>query len=368
MDKQQTAKKTWPKWKEETLREGAAGCGWALFAFLLGQAQLPFDTYPLGIALLCAAGRRAGWMLVGLCASAFTVGKSPWVRICAYLFAAAVRILARLTLDPPRRAAGQSFSARLRALATPGGRATLFGESLMLRMATSCVTAFLISVWAIVAGGYRYYDLFGAFLAMVAAPVACLVYAPFFAPERRGTLPWEAAAGSLLCSVCYAVRDVSLFGISAAAFLAFVLTLVVTRQCGTGRGALLGALCGLCVEPVYAPLFCIAAGTAGLLWPRSATAAVTLAAVLSMVWGGYVDGLEALVRLVPALVCASIFVLSADRLAFSCRLARERDSHPPPGTGTAECRSGSGGSTGGIGRGADGSALRHLFGPLAGLL
>lgn len=66
----------------------------------------------------------------------------------------------------------------------------------MLRMATSCVTAFLISVWANVAGGYRYYDLFGAFLAMVAAPVACLVYAPFFAPERRGTLPWEAAAGS----------------------------------------------------------------------------------------------------------------------------------------------------------------------------
>lgn len=175
-------------------------------------------------------------MLVGLCASAFTVGKSPWVRICAYLFAAAVRILARLTLDPPRRAAGQSFSARLRALATPGGRATLFGESLMLRMATSCVTAFLISVWAIVAGGYRYYDLFGAFLAMVAAAGGRLVYAPFFAPERRGTLPWEAAAGSLLCSVCYAVRDVSLFGISAAAFLAFVLTLVVTRQCGTGRG------------------------------------------------------------------------------------------------------------------------------------
>lgn len=314
MDKQKTWKNALPKLKEETLRDGASGCGWALFAFLLGQAQLPFSTYPLGIALLCAARQRAGWMLIGLCASAFTGGASPWVRVCAYLFATAVRILARLTLDPPHRLANQPFLARVRALATPAGRAALFGESLMLRMATACVSAFLISIWAIVAGGYQYYDLFGAFLAMVTAPVACLVYAAFFAPEQRGTKAWEAAAGGLLCSVCYAVRGVSLFGISAAAFLAFTLTLVVTRQCGIGRGAVLGGLCGLCVEPIYAPLFCIAAGTAGLLWPKSATAAVTLSAVLGMVWGGYVDGLEALIRLVPALVCASILVLSADRL------------------------------------------------------
>ena len=41
---------------------------------------------------------------------------------------------------------------------------------------------------------------------------------------------------------------------------------------------------------------------------------MTLSALLGMVWGGYVDGLTALIKLVPALVCGAIFVLSADRL------------------------------------------------------
>lgn len=317
MDKQAT-KRTFPKLGEVSLREAASGCVWALIAFLLGQARLPFDTYPLGIALLCAARQRVWWMLCGLCASAFAAGAgvSPWVRLAASIFAAGVRILVRLTLDPPAREETVPFLERVRALATPSGRAALFGESLMLRMATACAAAFLMSVWAIVAGEYRYHDLFGGFLAMTVAPLFCLAVAPFFDPAERQkpSVHWEIAAGLLLVSICFAMRETDLFGISVSAFLAFVLTLVVTRQLGLGRGALIGLGCGLCVAPLYAPLFCIAAGISGLLWAKSATAAVTLSALLGMVWGGYVDGLTALIKLVPALVCGAIFVLSADRL------------------------------------------------------
>ena len=147
----------------------------------------------------------------------------------------------------------------------------------MLCMATACAAAFLMSVWAFVAGEYRYHDLFGGFLAMTVAPLFCLAVAPFFDPAERQkpSVHWEIAAGLLLVSICFAMRETDLFGISVSAFLAFVLTLVVTRQLGLGRGALIGLGCGLCVAPLYAPLFCIAAGISGLLWAKSATAAVT---------------------------------------------------------------------------------------------
>ena len=301
-----------------TLRARAADLAWALIAFLLGQATLPFGTQPLGIALLCAARQRTGWMLLGLCTSVFAAGSPDsaggWMHLAVYPLIIGIRILVRLTLDVPAREESVPFAERVRALARPAGRAPLFGESLMLRMATACAAAFAVSIVPLFAGGFRYYDLFSAFFCMVAAPLICLLYAPFFSPGEQPALLREAAVGGLLISLCCAVREVELLGISAGVFLAFVLTMTVTRQCGVGRGMLLGFGCGLCITPLYAPLFCIAAGAAGLLWPRTPTAAVTVAALLGMIWGGYTDGLTALIRLVPALVCGSIFVLSAERL------------------------------------------------------
>ncbi len=310
MDKQKTISRA----NDTAVREGGMGLSLALIAFLLGQARLPFGTYPLGLALLCAARSRIGWMLAGLVTAAFSAEGEPWARLVGCTAAVVIRILARLLLDPPSRQEEMSVPARFRALLTASGRGALFGESLTLRMATACVGAFLVSVWAIVSGGYRYYDLFGAFVAMTAAPLATLLYSFLFSPDRRGSVLWEGAAAGLLVSLCYAVREIEIFGISLVVFLAFVITLTVTREMGIGRGAVIGLLCGLCVSPLFAPLFCIAACTAALLWPRSPTAAITLPALIGILWGGYVEGLLALLKLVPALVCGAIFILSAERL------------------------------------------------------
>ncbi|MBR6709474.1 MAG: SpoIIE family protein phosphatase [Clostridia bacterium] len=327
MDKQNiTRSPSLPRVGRWPMRSLAAGSTCALAAFLLGQATLPFGVRPLGIGLLCAAGRQTPWVLIGAAASAFT-GERPWVSFAATLFLLAVRVLVRLTLDPPLRdpeLPPDRFVDRLLRLATPAGRAALFGESTVLRMATACVGACLLSVWAIVAGGYRYYDLFGAFLAMTAAPISTLLYAPIFDdspdPRRR-----DLAVGAMLISLCLAVRTVDLFGISVVVFLAFIFTLLVTQHRGIGPGMLCGLACGLCTGLLCAPIFPIAAGAAGLLSRRSPTAAVITAALLGMLWGGYIEGLTALIRLIPALVCASIFLLSVDRLALSPSADRAAD-------------------------------------------
>jgi len=321
MDKQKQAAGgfRW-RWGEKTLSAWWRGCGWGLCAFLLGRGAFPFGAYPLGIGLLCGAEQNVGWILLGLVISAFSLGEtgalSPWVRVAACCFGAAVRLLARLTVDHPDGEEPGGLSARIR-----GCRGAWFGEAMPLRMATACVSAFFVGVWGIVAGGYRYYDLFSCFVGLGVAPLACLLYSPLCAvtpPRWRDSteLPRLWGMGALMVSLCFSVREVELFGISAGAFLAFVLVLGVTRLRGIGAGAVIGLLCGLCISPLYAPLFLIAAGTAGLLWPRSSTAAITLAAILGILWGGYVEGLTALVRLVPALVCGAVCLLSADRFGW----------------------------------------------------
>ncbi len=317
MDKHtMTTEKT--TWRGLRITPAAAGEAlvWSLISLLLGQARLPFDAYPLGLGLICAARSRVGWIALGLAASAFAAAVgSPWPRLAAAALALVVRVSVRVLLDPPPAWVSLAPADRLRALAAPAGRHLLWDESLTLRMATAAAAAFLSGVWVMVAGGLRYDDLAAAILALVAAPLFCLGLSPFFDDGARqaSTLAWEGSAGILLTALCYAVRETDLFGVSLAAFLSFVLSLCVTRARGAGRGAILGAATGLCVGPLYAPLFGLGAGVAGLLWPKSATAAITLAALLGMAWGGYVDGLMALVKLVPALVCGAIFVLSADR-------------------------------------------------------
>lgn len=321
MDKhteRQSITRAWARWRAIRVSPAAAGEGlvWSLIGLLLGQARLPFDTYPLGIGLLSAATARVGWLALGLAASAFaaSVG-SPWPRLTAVLLALVVRVAVRVLLDPPPAWTGLPIAARLRGLTEAAGRRMLWGESLTLRMATAALAAFSGGVWVMVAGGLRYHDLAGAILSLVAAPLFCLGVATFFDDGERqaASAVWEASAGILLVSLCYAVRETDLFGVSLSAFFAFVFSLCVTRRRGIGRGALLGVGCGLCVGPLMAPLFGLGAGVAGLLWAKSATAAITLAALLGMIWGGYAEGLMALVRLVPALVCGAIFVLSADR-------------------------------------------------------
>lgn len=279
-------------------KEGLVGAALGLCGYLLGACALPFGVYPLGLALLCAAPQRIAWILVGLCASALSLGDAAFIYIFAYATAITVRLLSKLLSEP---AGDQS-------------PAPLFTESIYLRMATAEVAAFMIGLYNVIINGFQYYHLWGTAVAMIAAPVATFVYSGCFVKDNRRF--FDLALTALFASISYSIRDMYFIGISAGVFFTFFIALFVCRRRGIWQGAVVGLLTGLAYSPAYAPVFVIAPIAAGALWSISAVGAVVAAGAAGMIWGFYVEGVGAMSRLLPAMILASACYLWAQKLSF----------------------------------------------------
>lgn len=294
------------------------GVAFGIAAYFLGGCELLFSTYPLGIALLCAADRHVLFILAGLIASSFRFGDGTAVYISAYAVTVVVRIFSYLLADAFSGESGEKEYP-----STPQGLADrikelwskLFCESVWLKMSSAAIAVFCLSLYALIGGGFRYYDLFGTFFALVAAPTAVFVLSGYFDAELKKTNLRYVGILALLCAVTYAVRDVTLFGVYGGAFLAFFSTLCISRRRGMLAGCISGLCLGLAFDPIYAPLFILEAAASGVLWNISAVAASTAGCIVGMIWGVYVNGMAALSELLPALLCGAMIFGAADKLA-----------------------------------------------------
>ncbi len=287
-----------------------------LCGYLLGRCALPFGIYPLGIALLCAAEHRVLYIFAGLCLSAIGL-PLPALRIGSYVAALVLRAVVRVTVDKPWENGGLPREHTLGEIA-----AALFSEQLGLRMTTACVAAFFVGVYRLIEGGFLYYDLYGALLAMIVAPVATLLFAGINrTADAAHSRVRTVGLVSLACALVYATRDLRFAYVSVSAFLAMGVTLYVTKREGLIRGVLTGALCGLAYVPVLAPLFAFGALCGGLLLPVSVTLATLTSMVVACAWALYVRGLEALSGLLPAILSASVLFFVVDKLFWSEKVA-----------------------------------------------
>ena len=162
-----------------TPREMLRGLVAALIAFLLANCELPFSVYPLGLAFLCASTEGTLYIMAGLVAASFTLPLPRALSLCVAVGTVIIRILARVFIDLPNRIGGDGRRGEIREYL----RGRMFCEGLYLRMACSCVSVFAMSLGAIVGGGFRYYDLFGALLSMVMAPMAVRLFSGVFSGE-----------------------------------------------------------------------------------------------------------------------------------------------------------------------------------------
>lgn len=333
------------------LQQGLWGICAAVAAFLLERCALLFGARPLGIALLCAATHGIPYLYGGLTVSALTSESGGAVMVCAYTAALAIRILSRSAIElpgagrppvygedgeeeeaaptvtperPSRR--GLSLSALRRSV---GKRyrelmSKWFSENVYLRMMTACVCAFIVSLYTIISGGFLYYDLFGAFFAMITAPAATFLYAGLF-PIREGDgcgmhspsarrIYRTVALSALTFSVLFSLRPLSLMGISLAACAGMTLTLCVTRRRGLLQGLAAGLLCGLAHAPVLVPSFALAAVGFWLLCRFSPLLAAAAACGAALGWSLVPLGGEALTAFLPAVLTAALMTCALDKL------------------------------------------------------
>lgn len=274
-------------------RDALAGTVSALATFLLAGRALPFATYPMGIALLCASSRYTLPMAAGLLAAAFTLPTPPWLTVAVTALTLLVRIAARVFVDLPTRIGGDGRRGEFREHL----RGRLFCEGLYLRMACACVSVFFLSLFAIVRGGFRYYDLFGAIFSMVAAPILVFLFAGLFADEyprlfgaRVASVMEGVSEVTLLAAVCYSLSDAILSGIPLSLVFAFVSVLSLCRRRGFFVGLLGAVAVGFTMGPTH-PLILLAAVLAAFcIFDASPMLAAMVACIAGTVVGVLAPG------------------------------------------------------------------------------
>lgn len=298
-------------------RDALRGLASALIAFLLGNCALPFATYPLGLALLCASTDKTLYVAAGLIAASFTL-PLPWVLpLSVTLGTLGVRILARIFIDLPARIGGDGRRGEL----WEHLRGRLFCEGLYLRMACVCVSVFAMSLYAIIGGGFRYYDLFGALFSMVVAPVAVFLFSGLFEGEVTRLFEGRAATAvehlshiAMAVTLCYALDGTALAGIPLAVTFAFVATLALCRRRGLVPSALGGLLCGLVLDLPYALIFAVTAIAAYCILDVSPMLAASVACIAGTVCGILLLGSGAMSSVFLPLFSGTAVYCTAEKL------------------------------------------------------
>ena len=302
------AERLWREYRRDArlhAREGAIGFALGLCAYLLGSCSLLFDTFPLGLALLCASPKKIIWIVSGLCVAALGMNPPSYIYVFAYLTAVTVRILSRLLIDTPKK---ESKTIMKKASAA-------FSESIYLRMATGAASAFIVGIYSIISEDFQYYQLFGVIFSIICVPLATFVYAGCFDESARDEHFRELSISLLLVSLTFALREMYIIGISAGAFFAFFVTLYICRQSGVWKGAIMGLALGIAYSPIYAPMFALSGITVGILWDISAFGALVAGGTAGMLWGFYIEGLAAMSRLMPAIMLSSVCYMGARKLS-----------------------------------------------------
>ena len=316
------------------LKKVGFGLIWAFIAFLLGAAELPFGALPFGMALLCAASSKLSYIYLGLCSSALFMKEGALVYICAYTATVFIRALSRMIIDNPFESSAESDNMPQ----TLGDIfPLLFSEHIFLRMASSCIGAFIIGIYTLLKGGFLYYDLFGTVLIMVASPTAVYLYCGLSGNDgpigvKKSVLKAYvsdtrrfAAVCTLIASLVLATRDISVLGMSLSLMGAMLATLYFCRKNGIMYGLVAGTLCGLAFSPTLAPMFAFAAISAGALFGVSTFFACISAATVSVAWALYCDGISALTSVLPAALLACLLFAVVEKLYLADFFAKSKD-------------------------------------------
>jgi len=334
--------------KSGFLRRGfaSAAYGWAIFAalgYFLGMAELPFGARPFGFALICSSGAYTVPALTGAILSALGTPRAA-AYVTAYAATAAARVLISLALSALSRRGGGAKDRRGAWLFS-----RLFGEPTALRVLFAAASAFLLSLYFVIKSDFLLYYTYSAIISAAASALAALLWRGFAERfEQNGSylLSGEAHSfklffgkekgeftlGDMLCSAAFLslsallVRGavgISAFGISLSALFAMILTLVAVKRLSLLEGALVGALCGLAINPLISPAFVFGAVAFGFLSPISTFLGAIGAFSVGIWWGFYSTGLSALSSLLPAFLAATLIFTVLDGL-ISAYLKRKK--------------------------------------------
>lgn len=274
-----------------------------LFAlgFFLTPIKFIFDVYPFSLALLSSCKRYASFVFAGSILSVyFNMGFNlPYaVALCA-LFA--LRIVGSIWLSEGRdRASYMNMEYRRDMISA------FFTENEGVRVALCAFSSLGISIYSVILSDFSYYEIF--VLAFFVTVSSVLSYALCGLYEERESSKRLVALCTLAFMAAFAIKGIELFTLNVSIIFSYGLTLYASKNVSPTKGAALGAILGICQKIVFAPVFAIASLISGFLWKFSVFLAVMSAFTVSIGYGLFTSGYEAIVYLVPELLLTTLIM------------------------------------------------------------
>lgn len=325
MENQETLKAKIEKKKEfklnkrELILDSLRAIGFCALAILLSSKQMMFETYPFAFALLAASIRETPFVLIGIMAGAFAKETPSLMMLIGACTVVALRIITRLYLD----------KTEIRHRAKNGGTevfANLFSEHAYLRIMSGALGVFVIGVWRIIEGGFRFYDLFASIFYLVLTPLSTYIFSWYFKiseqkrSEKRAfsITPFEErfyciSCICIACALIYSLDNSSFIGINVPVFVAVFLTLYACRR-GILYGIVASLLLGVSYMPIYAPAFAFCAIAYVSISKLSLFGGAVASCISGLIWTVYAGGTFTLASMFPALFASTMLFCTAERI------------------------------------------------------
>ena len=321
--------------------------------YLLAATPLLFSVNPLPLALLGATSTGVGYALVGVLIGLWQseMGGLGIVYAIAALAVVALRAVARLYFTPQRigdplppeqmrTAYAAYFRLRLGSLLShgedepsdprPPTLPPLYDEPLRLRVATVLPCAFFVAFSLCVRGDFAYYDLYGAILLLLGAPLGTCLLAPALtdADSEHGSARWALSAALLLAAVAFCGRQLHVLGLSPVVVLCVVLTLGAVRRYGLLCAMAVAVVAGLAYDTMTVPLLAVLGVIYALLSPLLGAFSLVPTLLLGMIYTLLAGGVGMFWAIVPSLaVGVLLFSLPTHRHSQTGELAKEQRQH-----------------------------------------
>ena len=268
---------------------------------LLARTHLAFGMYPFALATLAVRRRRMVPAALGAAVGALTLGAVGGVFLVAYALLVGLRVL--LSLPVPRRVL---FPVTDR----------LLGERTGLSVLTAALVGTGLGAYELLAFGVTTYALLFASAAILSPTLLALSLSaaygarldavdllgePLASGEGEGkqTPLVELSALAFLLSLVYALRPISLLGLSFSTVATVGITLFTARRLGAPRAGVVGLLLGLVGPPAYAPAYALLGVVSGLLFRYGASVALLAGSLAAIGFAGYSGGLSGFLDVAP---------------------------------------------------------------------
>lgn len=268
---------------------------YVLVSYLFGSSGALFNTYPFGFALLCASGENTLYVYLGLLLSTLAFRHDAVAFFMVYTGSLILRIAFSKWFfggdnnEKPKNA--------------------YFDEPFKLRLLNTIVSSLAVSLARLMLDGFLFYDLFGLFSCVLAAPVIFCAFYGFADSERISKQLYEVCSAVCIFSAVYSIRLYYILGFSAAVVISFLITLYSSKKFGIFRGCAVGLFCGLACNTGFAPMFALIGFTFGIISNYSLFAAVFAACSVGILSGVVTSGFSVFSSLLPELSVGSTIFL-----------------------------------------------------------